>query len=249
MRENAMRITTTIGFKGGIGRSSVVMALVMALLEMGRRVRVVDASHAIPIFESMPDGTPISGEGRGYEAPAESPLEAWGRPLQRMLQFEDREGQLRATSATNSADARSAADEVREEGYDVCLFDTPPYEVPAVRAIVALSHLVLVPARNSSEADAHSLDLPAWIFRSEERLVRGVVCGSRDPAGTRAAFARMPTLHAVLPLSSRGYGRLRFPVIGGPPDPAPPPAEFTEALDALAQEVDEDARRVEEARG
>ena len=59
----------------------------------------------------------------------------------------------------------------------------------------------------------------------------------------------MPTLDAVLPRSSRGHARLCFPMIGGPPDIAPAPEEFTEAVADLAREADEKARRMEDARG
>ncbi|WP_371168807.1 cellulose synthase operon protein YhjQ/BcsQ [Aliiroseovarius sp. 2305UL8-7] len=185
-----LHIITLLGFKGGAGRTTSAAALAYGLASLGYHVALIDAGHAVPLQER------VLSESRGRGAPPEeSLLFKWADCLPPDAILDGHNQYIRATT---TAYLGAVIDQLRLEGWDYAIIDTPAHQTAAVFEAAGQSSLLIVPARTSSDAIVVREALPAE-FMDRHHTLRCLVAGTDRPSDVRNAFAPLTVLRTELP--------------------------------------------------
>lgn len=181
---------TLTGFKGGIGRTTGSAALAHGLAALGHNVALIDAGHAVPLQEQVLSKM----QGRGLP-PDESLLHKWATKLARGRESGSRIQYIRASTAGH---LEAVLGQLWREAWHFAVVDTPAHPTASVFEAAGQSSLLLVPARDASDARVVSQTLPEE-FLDGYHTLRCIVAGASNPSLVRQAFAPLPVLETEIP--------------------------------------------------
>ena len=185
-----MQIFTTIGFKGGIGRTLAAAALSFGLASTGARVAVLDAGHSVEL-----DGAGKSKFTGIGSAPKASELQKWVDDInQNVKGF----GSLQYSKATSGSYLRASVGQLECEGFDYLVIDTPAHQSTSVFEAIERSSALIAPVRNLSVAKAVKESLANEFIPILERTTF-LFLGEGSPEMFQQALEDCSFLSSVLP--------------------------------------------------
>jgi hypothetical protein len=188
--ELQLHTISCLGFKGGAGRTTTAAALAVGLASIGQHVALIDAGYSVPLEERL------LSNGRGYGAvPDHSILGQWAETSQAGSFCG---GQLQYIRATTATYLEAVLDQLWLENWTHAVVDTPAHQTASVFEAASRSSLLIIPARNASDAKEIRDRLPDEFLIRQDRL-RCLVAGSEQPLSVRAAFSPLPILKSELP--------------------------------------------------
>lgn len=141
--------------------------------------------------------------GRGHgAAPDHSTLGRWGEAAQAGSLCD---GEVQYIRATTAAYLKVVLDQLCQENWTYAVVDTPAHQTSSVFEAADRSSLLIVPARNASDAKETKDRLPEEFLTRQDRL-RCLVAGAEQPQNVRAAFSPLPILTTELPFDPNFSG-------------------------------------------
>jgi hypothetical protein len=171
--------------------------MAVGLASTGQRVALIDAGYAVPIEERL------VSTGRGHGAvPDNSTLGRWAETAQAgSISC----GEVQYIRATTAAYLKVVLDQLWRENWDYAVVDTPAHQTASVFEAADRSSLLIVPARNVSDAKEIMDRLPDEFLTRKDRL-RCLVAGAEQSQDVRAAFSPLPILKTELPFDPNFQG-------------------------------------------
>lgn len=185
-----MQVFTTIGFKGGIGRTTAAAALSFGLASTGARVAVLDAGHSIELDDA--GKSKFTGIG---SAPQTTELQKWVNNIdQNAKDF----GSLQYLRATSGSYLRAVVVQLQNEGFDYVVIDTSAHQSTSVFTAIECSSLLIAPVRNLNIARAVRDSLANEFIPILDRT-SFLYLGERSPETCLGALEDCSFLSTVLP--------------------------------------------------